>query len=164
MDKTERVFKLSIDIILTWIIGILLQPWLNIFSYVLGFWVAHSLNFIFNAQIWTLLRIYGYTYITYEKYHTYINDIRVRISNEGSISEAYAIGSLARNEPWHPYTDFDIRLIRKKGLHNGIRSCLFTLIERSRALFAKFPLDIYLLDDKNHLKDINQDEEPYCLK
>jgi hypothetical protein len=49
---------------------------------------------------------------------------------------------------------------------NGIRAAWFLLKERTRALFSKFPLDMYVLDSERSLRDrrLKADEQPVLLE
>jgi hypothetical protein len=165
MDKTEKVFKILIDIFLTLVLSQLfiksLERWIAL---LLGLLIAHTINFIFNAHYWTVLKHYGYINLTYEAFERYIQEITHRIEKEPSITYGAIYGSLAREEGWRPSTDLDLRLIRRRGLVNGIRACSFTMRERSLALFRKFPIDLYLLDSSKPLVKMRCDENPIIIK
>jgi predicted nucleotidyltransferase len=158
MDSTERRFKLSLDLLLT----LAFAPALNLLladgmAWVLGFLLAHTLNFLFNSQIWGVLKTYGYEQQPYAKFTQYLDQLGYRAAVEPSIDRLIVYGSLARQE-WSPASDLDARILRKIGFLNGLRACWFLLKERSRALFNRFPLDLYVIDDINSLYKLRADE------
>jgi predicted nucleotidyltransferase len=162
-DKTEKAFRIFIDACLILFFFLVLSNFISyqisiIFSLIIG----HTLNAIFNGQMLSVIHgssqprnlqdLTGYAIL-----------LKKRISKEKSIHAAAIYGSFCRGETTES-SDLDIRIIRKRGMINGLRSCSFVLIERSRALFNKFPLDIYVLDNTKHLKmKIREDETPVVL-
>lgn len=158
MDPTERWFKLGLDAVLT----ALLAPLLGLFlrpvpALLLSFLVAHTLNFLFNGQLWGALKQYGLVYTSPQALERYLSGLRRRALREPSIRHLYVYGSLAREE-WSPFSDLDARLVRRPGFFNGLSACWFVLKERSRALFARFPLDLYVVDRVGNLKKLRPDE------
>lgn len=158
MDPAERWFKLALDALLT----ALLAPLLGLFlrpvpALLLSFLAAHTLNFLFNGQLWGALKQYGLVYTSPQIFEGYLSGLRRRASREPSIRHLYVYGSLAREE-WSPFSDLDARLVRRPGFFNGLSACWFVLKERSRALFARFPLDLYVIDRVGNLKKLRPDE------
>ena len=92
----------------------------------------------------------------------YAELIAARVRKEHSIKSAATYGSCSRSE-WKSSSDLDIRLIRQPGLVNGVWACIFVLTERTRALFNKYPLDIYVLDDIDNLDRLRSDEIPIII-
>jgi hypothetical protein len=92
----------------------------------------------------------------------YVEGLAARIGREPAITAAIACGSVVRGE-WHEAADLDLRLLRAPGTLNGLRSCWFLLAERTRALFACFPLDAYVLDHEASLSKLREDEVKYDL-
>jgi hypothetical protein len=163
MDLTERRFKLMLDVILTVVGGIILSRWLPWpLGGLIAFLIAHTLNFLFNAQLWVVLKHYGLVSHTYETFENYTRDIAKRINAEPSLMYAAVYGSRVR-AAWRPSSDLDIRLVRGYGWKNGVRACSFVLIERTRAFWRGFPLDIYVLDSFVPLSRLRADEPPLVL-
>jgi hypothetical protein len=81
--------------------------------------------------------------MTREEYARYVDGLLERAEGAPAIVGLRITGGLAR-ESWTPASDFDARLVPAPGALNTIRACCFLLFERSRALLARFPLDIYL--------------------
>jgi hypothetical protein len=158
MDPTERRFKLCLDILITAVLGILLDIWLPaLAAWITAFLVAHTLNFLFNGQLWGILKHYGFVKQTREQFTRYVQDLDQRAQRELSIQYIVAYGSLSRRE-WSVSSDLDARIVRYPGLINGLRASWFLLRERSRALFKRFPLDVYIVDSENSLKRLRPDE------
>lgn len=157
MDKSEKIFKILIDLVLIIIISILLSNLTNLYvALLLSVFIAHTINWIVNGHIFALFKTFGLVKTEPEKFIQYINYLKYKSSNENSVIFVATFGSLSRDE-LNENSDLDIRIVRKKGLINGINACLFTMIERSNAFFNKFPLDIYLLDNFDGLNKLKED-------
>jgi glycosyltransferase involved in cell wall biosynthesis len=145
-DPTERRFRIGLDILLTLLFSILLIPWLAWQLVVVpAFLLAHTVNFLFNAHLCALSKDYGMVSHTYEQYERYVQGFQQRAQAELSLQSIELRGGLTR-QSWTPYSDLDVRLVRKPGFINGLRACWFLLRERTHALFAWFPLDAYVRD------------------
>jgi thymidylate kinase len=163
MDPTERRFKLCLDILITAVLGILLNIWLpTLAAWITAFLVAHTLNFLFNGQLWGILKHYGFVRQTHEQFTRYVQDLDQRAKCEPSIKYIVAYGSLSRQE-WLASSDLDARIVRYPGLINGLRASWFLLCERSRALIKRFPLDVYIVDSEDSLKHLRSDENAVPL-
>lgn len=163
-DKTERVFRLLLDGLMTLIlyaffINLILDTHIVL---IFSFFVAHTVNWIFNGQLFVLGRYVGIKPKKQDKFCIYINELKSRVEREKSIQLVAIYGSLSREE-LNENSDLDVRIIRKNGFLNGLRACLFGFSERTRALFSRFPLDIYVIDSPNHLLKMRKDESPKIL-
>ncbi|HTX90123.1 MAG TPA: hypothetical protein VMC09_02815 [Anaerolineales bacterium] len=164
MDKTERWFKLTLDAVLTVLIGSVLNLWITIpYNWLLGLFIAHTLNFLFNSHPWALLKHYGLINNTQERFWEYSNRLFARIRSEPSLAFGAVYGSVVRGD-WSPSSDLDTRLISRPGFGNHVRACLFTMIERSRAMLNRFPIDVYMQDDFSLLARMRDDEKPLIIK
>lgn len=105
---------------------------------------------------------YGSTKYSYPQFNLYVAGIVRRAEPVSSIKCMVACGSLSRKE-WTPTSDLDVRIVRFPGYVNGLRACWFLMEERTRAMIAKFLLDIYLIDDKSSLQKLNLQEQPIIL-
>jgi thymidylate kinase len=146
MDRTERWFKIGLDALLTLggtLVLQLVMSWPA--AFVLAFLTAHTINFFFNGQLFALLKNYGYVEHTYPEFRDYAQGLASRASNEPSIQYVALFGSLSR-DAWTPTSDLDGRILRRSGIVNAIRACWFLLTERTRAMNAGFPLDMYVID------------------
>lgn len=163
MDSTERRFKLTLDAVLTASGGMLLSSWLPWqMAWPVAFLIAHTLNFLFNGQLWCALKDYGLVSHTYAAFKDYTLNFGQRARREPALTYVAIYGSLSR-QAWSAASDLDVRLVRQPGFVNGWRACCFVLRERTRALFHRFPLDIYVLDDPDLLRRMRQDESPVVL-
>ena len=163
MDPTERWFKITLDLVLTLLGGIVLRVWLHWqVAWLIAFVVAHTLNFLFNGQLWGVLKHYGMVSHTYEEFYRYVQGLGERIEREPSVRYAVVYGSLSRRQ-WSPSSDLDARIVRHPGIVNGVRACWFLLRERSYALIARFPLDVYVLDSESALGKLCPDEHAIRL-
>lgn len=146
MDRSERRFKLTLDLLLTIVFALVLSIWWGWPSAIVaGLVLAHTVNFIFNAQICALGANYGLVHLAPGKLTTYAQALGDRAQQNPAIVYAAVCGSLA-HDAGRSDSDLDVRILRRPGLFNGLRAGWFILAERSRALFNWFPLDIYLFD------------------
>lgn len=163
MDKTELIFKFSIDFILTIIFGGLFQIYFNwVVSIVAGFILAHTFNFIFNGQIYVVLKFFGNIKHDQSQFEEYIRSIQTRLNDEPGIRWAGIYGSMARGE-LKATSDLDVRLIRGPGVYFGVRACWFILKERTRALANQFPIDYLVFDSQDPLCKLRSDEVPIII-
>ncbi|MBN2387848.1 MAG: nucleotidyltransferase domain-containing protein [Anaerolineales bacterium] len=162
MDWIERFFKLCLDAILTlafaFLFGMLVPCPYNWF---MAFLVAHSLNFLFNSHMWTLLKHYGLISTPQERFSQYAERFSQRVASQIYIEYAAVYGSWARGE-WASDSDLDVRVVHD-GFVTGLKACVFVFLERARALFHHFPLDIYVMDGYNRLAELRSDEEPVVI-
>lgn len=146
MDRSERRFKLALDAVLAIVFALLLSIWWEWpVAIVTGIFVAHTLNFIFNAQMCALGANYGLVHLAPGQLTAYAQAIGRRARQNPAIVYAAVCGSLA-HDAGRSDSDLDVRILRRPGLINGLRAAWFILTERSRSLFNWFPLDIYLFD------------------
>jgi hypothetical protein len=163
MDRTELLFKLTIDLVLTVVFSLglstLLAPAVSV---LLGFLFAHTLNFLFNGQIFVVLKHFGDVSHELPEHTNYMETMRNRMRQEPSIRWAAAYGSIARGE-LRTTSDLDARLIREPGFRNGLQACWFALRERAIAFRHHYPLDILVLDSPRLLARMRADEPPMVL-
>lgn len=163
MDRTEKIFKISLTLVLTFISFTLFQKYCPVLvSLVISFFVAHTFNWIFNGQIFVLFKNLQWINTDICKFFTYSHALKRRIEKTDYFNLAVIYGSLSR-DTLSSSSDLDVRVIRKPGLINAVKSLLFIWRERLLALMYKFPLDIYLLDDTSDLCKINAEEIPIIL-
>lgn len=161
MDKTEKVFKLVLDLILLVTFYMILKGVMNpILALITSFIVAHTINWIFNGHLFALLKTFGIVKTKPETFINYLNDLKNRSSDENSILLVATFGSISREE-LKETSDLDIRIIRKQGFFNGIKACIFIMLERSKSIYQGFPLDIYVLDDFKSIYQLK--EQPIIL-
>lgn len=163
MDPTEKLFKLGLDLVLTISIGATLAIWVpSGWAFTGGFLIAHTLNFIFNGQIFGVLKTFGSVQHTWEDFEKRVAQLKSKAASESSILYAAAYGSLAREE-WSPTSDLDVRIVRKPGLLNGIKASWFALRARTDAMRSKFPLDLYVVDSFSGLQKMMEHKTPVVL-
>lgn len=160
MDTTERYFKIFLDFVLFLLLLIILSSMKYPLCILIAFIIAHSLNWIFNGQIFVLLKNLRLIKTDKKIFVEYLEKFKKRVKKEDSILIAASLGSISRGE-LKETSDIDIRIVRKNGVVNGIRACVFVLSERTRSFLNGFPLDIYVLDDIKELFEFA--EEPIII-
>lgn len=162
-DKTEKSFKILLDVLLTTFLSFFMIPFSSAYvGLLISLIMSHTILFIFNGQLFALAKNFDIVYNEPQIIIDYANGLKKRAAKEKSINCLVVYGSLVRGEI-KPTSDLDVRIIRKSGVLNGFRACIFGLKERSRALFYRFPLDMYVIDSPNHLLKMRQDESPKIL-
>ena len=165
MDKTEKIFKVSFDVFFTlifWFIFLFLTKINFLFSLILAFILAHTVNWLLNNNLFGLFKTFGNVKTCEKTFREYLSRLIRKLEKEQSIVWVGIYGSLARGE-FKETSDLDVRIIRKPGVMNGVRACIFILRERAWATFNRFPLDIYVGDSFEFLKKMRKDEEPIVL-
>jgi hypothetical protein len=165
MDRTDRILKLSLDVVGTGVLALLFRSFLATYLAIpLAAILAHTANFVFNAHPWVVLKHFGIGYYDHEGLTTYTTEFGKRAASCPALLGAGIWGGFARQDHANPDTpDVDVRVIRRPGLVNGVRSSWFVLVERSRANWRKFPLDMFLLDRMHSLSRLSQSEVPIIL-
>lgn len=163
-DKTERLFRLLLDGLMALILYVILINFISsgYVALIFAFLIAHTFNWTFNGQLFVLGRYIGIKPNKHEDFEDYLKGLKYRAEGDKSINCVAVYGSLSRNEI-KPTSDLDVRIIRKPGIINGLRACMFGLMERSRALFNRFPLDMFVVDNTKHLQKMRDDEAPQIL-
>jgi predicted nucleotidyltransferase len=158
MDPTERRVKLGLNLILALLFGWLFKRRLpSLPAFGLGLLTAHSLNFLFNGQIYGVLKHFGGVRHSWDEFNREVERMRDVVAEEPDILYAAAYGSLARSE-WSPTSDLDVRVVRAPGLRSALRTSWFAIRERTRANFKGFPLDLYVLDSYESLLRMSEKE------
>ncbi len=164
MDWSERLFKIMLDILLTTALWGLFRVKAGGWPTMLLAWLlAHTLNFIFNGHIWSMMKFVGKVHLPYDRFWNYVDAFHCRVKERPFIEEIYVYGSVSRND-WSPSSDFDVRLLRRPGCKNALLACLLALTERTRAAIAHFPLDLYIVDSKQSLGKMRSDESPLDIE
>ena len=93
MDFTELSFKIVTDIFLTLIFSLILVNWMPLVSAItISFFIAHTLNFLFNGQIFVVLKHFGDITHELSEFEKYINAIKTPLA-EGT---QHSLGSALR--------------------------------------------------------------------
>jgi predicted nucleotidyltransferase len=164
MDRTERLFKIGLDLVGGLFLGALLRVRLSRWAaFSAGFFIAHTLNFLFNGHLWGVLKHFGGVQNSRDEFSQEVESLKERLACEPSIVYAAAYGSLARGE-WSPTSDLDVRMVRAPGMHNGWKASIFVLRERTRAFLSGFPIDIFVFDDYKFRTRMREDASPVVLK
>jgi len=153
MDQSERLFKVLLECVFLLLVGIPLYFLIDntILLMIVSVLIAHSLNLLFNGQLMVALKNIGRTSRTSQEIDQFTNDIRIGASKNKSVAFLAIFGSNARRSALSN-SDLDVRVIRRRGLGNGLSACLFTMRIRLLGLRRRLPIDIYLLDSSDSLR------------
>lgn len=163
MDWTEKTFFLFLDGIFFLPVFLSLLAVSNLsLSVAIAIVAAHTLHWFFNGHLYVLFKNLGHSKTEFDHLKDYMKELSERAKGEKSILAIAVFGSLSRHQLTES-SDLDVRIIRQRGAINGLKACMFTFMERSRALLGKIPLDVYTCDGFRSLSKIDTDELPVIL-
>jgi len=164
MDRTEKAFFILLDSIFFAPLFCLVVAISTsvIYAVLVALLIGHTAHWFFNGHIYVLVKKLGCGHTDKTRFEGYMTELSKRVARERSIKAAAIFGSISRDQLTER-SDMDVRVIRRGGVINGARACLFTFLERSRALHDRFPLDIYTLDSLAGLEKLRPDEAPVVL-
>lgn len=167
LDKTEMFYRVIWEIIpfggIFYLLGLLNIPvWTNL---ILSFFLAHTLNWMFNDNLWTCIQFTLPNLLNpgNDKTIKYLIKMQTRMQNCDAVAGCMIYGSLSRGV-WKEKSDLDVRIFRKPGILNGFKAYLACWVERLIAVKEKQPLDIYVADNIKFLQRMRDDEYPIFLK
>lgn len=159
MNPVEIVYKLLLDVVIALTIIWIFFESLDIYQILISLIIAHTINWVINCQPVALLMHMDIGKNNAEKFIDYIGGLEKRIKTKKYLSACASYGSLSVGG-YKPTSDIDIRVIMKKGLISKIRAAHFCFIERFRALFVFFPLDLYAFNIEEIHKKMSPKEPP----
>lgn len=164
MDRTERSFKLLLDVILAVPCFLLFRRrFLPGVALPAALLTAHTANFLANGHLWGAMKHFGAVQTSWNDFNAEVQRLQERVNRQRYISFAGVYGSLARDE-WSPSSDLDVRIVRAPGVASALSACWFALCERARALVVRFPLDIYVFDGVDRLAGMAEHGSALVLK
>ena len=162
MNKYERLHRICSEIIITAVFVLFLaQATSRGLALAISFLVVHTLFFLFNGHFYVLMRYIVNRKNDPEKFLVFLEGLHKRIKKPYLLGGA-AFGSLSKGKFGHS-SDFDVRLLRKKGFLNSLKAFNYCSLERAKAFFRAFPLDIYVFDVEELKFKIKPDELPIIL-
>lgn len=153
VDVTATIFKIIFESIAI-LIGFLLLHTLNIFNFatvLLLLFLIHTVNWLINGSgLVGIMKILNFKHADISEKYAYIKNLSHHGSKKPYIDLIVVYGSVARNSV-HATSDVDVIIVRRKGFLNAIRSWFFGVLERTKAIFNLFPLDLSIIDDARDL-------------
>lgn len=170
MNWIERLHRWIIELLLVLCIYLSLSAFHAHFArIILSFIIAHTLNVLVNGHLFAMFAHDLFWFSLYKdrkKFFAYIEGIRKRLkrSNPQCLSGVVFFGSLVRGS-FRDSSDLDIRFISEKGFWNAMGAAHRVFLERVRAVLVGFPIDIYMIRNKDELIDKIDvlNEIPVCL-
>lgn len=163
MDTADRMGKIIFDILI-FIVAMFLIDGSETYRISSSLILAHTLNWLLNANFWVIGRFNGITRTPPSRFFPYLRKMSARINKNNSIFAVIIIGGLSRNKSFKTTSDVDIMFIRERGFKNAVKAVVVTISERAIAFFSKFPLDLQLYDSIESMKQHRADEIPVLLK
>ena len=162
MNWYEVSFKIFLDVLLMLFLISAFGWWENMAGIIASFLIAHTMNWILNGHIFVLLRYVWPVPKTKNEFEKYVRELADSGENSKHIDGIAIFGSYCRGQ-LHEYSDLDARVIVGPGLVNGFLGAIFCTVERTKAFFKAFPLDIYCCIEFRSLDRLREDEVPIIL-
>lgn len=163
MNPYERLYRLATEalaaLLLAWLLSARLSPFPACCS---ALAMAHTGYWLFNGHFFVLWRYLSERRLDPGRFLAYVEDLQARLRTPDFLRAVVAFGSLSR-DAFHGSSDFDVRLVWRKGFLNALRAFNFCALERARALLAGFPLDIYVFELREIPRKIRPDEPAIVL-
>jgi predicted nucleotidyltransferase len=159
MDRTERAFKISLELCLAAWAYVLASrvPIQRRHRLGLALLIAHTANLLANGHLRAAMKWHGHSYDPDVRDRS-ITAIARRLARLGSVQDVFIYGSLSRGD-FGPSSDLDLRVLRTPGAMNGIAACGAVAAERFRAMVTGVPLDIFVWDSPSRAQSMRQDEQ-----
>lgn len=151
----ENILKIGADILVTILLAFIMPWWC-------GFLIAHTLNFMLNAQAKAIFNHMGAGNKPAIDFYEGVVAMKKRIEKTSCLEAAIAYGSLSRG-CYKPTSDIDVRFIPKAGEWNFWKACAWTFRERVISFFTGFPLDSYVFSLEHTQKVMRSDELPIIV-
>jgi len=164
-DRSEKIFSIVLEVIIFIFFVILFSQLFElIFSAIIGFVITHTVTWTLNGHFWALMLETELSRFTTGEVRllNYAKGMSARLQERKCFAAMLAYGSISRGEV-HSRSDLDIRLVCEQGISNRIVGCTISTIERIKAFFMHFPLDIHMVDSVEKLKVMRIDEKPLIL-
>jgi predicted nucleotidyltransferase len=166
-DKSEIVLHVFVEFIIMAITFsyFSLQIQSMFLALVYSFFVSHTFMFIFDGQF------YPYIHDSFKSMNNagineavlYLSKVRSHYINSSSVSAVLVYGSFCRQE-FRLRSDLDIRVIRRKGILNLLKSILIGFKLRYLSILKKLPTDLLIVDSLEFVrKQMRDDEKPVAL-
>jgi len=157
MNWVERMHRWTIELLLLIGVYFIVSPFIrfpgNIFC---SIFIAHTLSALLNGHLFALLAHDLFWFSFYKDrrpFINYIEKIRARLQQKtpSCVCGVLFFGSLVRGN-FRDSSDLDIRYISNDGVWNSLCTANWVFLERVHALFAGFPIDIYMFRNIDELK------------
>lgn len=162
MNAYEIVLKLTIDVMLAAIIIGIFGWWESAPGITIGIVGAHTINWILNGHIFVLLRYVWPIPKSKDEFQDYVGSLTRSAQKNEWIDGVAIFGSYCRGM-LHEHSDLDVRVTVRPGGVNGFMGAVFCAMERIKAFFRVFPLDIYCCVELRSLDRLRDDESPVIL-
>lgn len=150
----EIVIRYALDLILTSVFILIGFHW------IIALFVAHTINFAFNGQLFAMFTHMGVTNVPPDSFLKNTIAISKKIEKQKFIRASIAYGSLSRG-CYKSTSDIDIRLIPAEG--GWWATAFYAVWLRIWAFLVHYPLDMYCYDPEVVIKKMRTDELPIMV-
>lgn len=165
MDRRELAFRLVAELLLAAALASALAGALGaLVATAAALALAHTASFTLNGQVWVCARYCRWWRREPEALESWLCSTVAELRALPWLREAACIGSRGdRGLIQGDRADLDLRLISPPGAMGWLRVNLLLLRLRSRAFFARIPLDLYAYDRPRSLRRFDQRERLLVL-
>lgn len=166
-DRTEKVYKILFTVcfwVATSLAFFVFSSYNLITCIIIGFFLAHTLNWIVNGNFIVLLgHRLKITKLSKKNLFLYLDYFREKLKYQNWILYAASFGSICKGK-LKDSSDIDISIVRKPGLKHAILSILFSFREKKIADYKGIPLEIYISDSpENSINRFGGEKNPLVL-
>ena len=151
-DKSERLYKILFTVFFGCVFMLLLHYGFDLSwgkGVMVGFLIAHTLNWIVNNNFNVLIRHrIKWKRTSKEKLFGYLHQVRDRMKRAPDsdwVLYVVSHGGICRGT-LNDHSDIDVSIIRKPGFVNMMKSIVFYVKEKKIADLNGVPLDIFICD------------------
>ena len=163
MNSFERLYRMVTEIFVIFILFLFLSRLIHYsIAIAISVLIVHTLFWLFNGHFFVLMRYISNRPNDPSRFIYYIKCLNERVRKKKFLLAAAGFGSLSKGK-FSSSSDFDLRLMRKKGIINSILAFNYAALERAKAFLSAFPLDIYVFDLEEIKYKIRSDEPPIIL-
>ncbi len=166
MNGYEKVYKLAVELLLFLFcllffhrMGTPSGPFPLISLSIIA---AHSMMWLLNGQAMTMIIHMGLLPTRPKRFIAYTDRLARSIASTSYVGGAAAFGSMTRCA-FKETSDIDVRLIMKESISARIRICHFCFVERARAFFYRYPIDIFAFPIDEMKEKMDPQETPVIL-
>lgn len=166
MNRYEKMYKIALELVLLFVCYFTFFFLVNSVGFLQRiFWslvTAHTLMWFLNGQVMTMLIHMNLFPNQPAKFIKHTNRLARNMRSKRYIDGAAAFGGLTRYE-FKTTSDLDLRVVMKAGIINQLRACHFCFLERVKALFYVYPIDIFAFDLDTLIERMNTSEKPIIM-
>jgi predicted nucleotidyltransferase len=158
-DKTEKAYKISFSLLLSYLFYAYFNRYLDTMSSVIcGFALGHTVNWCVNGNLSLLfVHILMIKRADPQNIFLYLFYLRNESIKCKWVKYAGVLGSISRGD-LKPSSDVDVSIVRKPGLGNAMKAIVFSIKHKKIADAMGVPMELYISDSVRNSYERYKDE------